>query len=82
MNAMHDGNTLSSASGAELAAAAHEGRSWGSRLLWMLDSWTGHPLTALTVLAAGLAWVLLSVAYGCRMPSTRCWRSSTPPTTS
>ena len=36
----------------------------GSRLLWVLDSWTGHPLTALAVLAAGLAWVLLSVAYG------------------
>jgi len=64
MNTMHDGNARSAASGAELAAAAHEGRSRGSRLLWVLDSWTGNPLTALTVLAAGLAWVLLSVAYG------------------
>jgi low affinity Fe/Cu permease len=52
------------ASGAELAAPAREGRSKGSRLLWRVDHWTGHPLTAVSVLAAGLAWVCLSVAFG------------------
>jgi low affinity Fe/Cu permease len=29
-----------------------------------VDRWTGHPLTAVSVLAAGLAWVFLSVAFG------------------
>ncbi len=29
-----------------------------------MDRWTGHPLTAVSVPAAGLAWVLLSVAFG------------------
>ena len=36
----------------------------GSRLLWGVDRWTGHPLTAVSVLAAGLVWVLVSVAFG------------------
>jgi low affinity Fe/Cu permease len=52
------------ASGAGLAAPGHEGRSKGSRLLWGVDRWTGNPLTAVSVLAAGLAWVFLSVAFG------------------
>jgi low affinity Fe/Cu permease len=57
----NEGLGRSRASGAELAA--HEGRSRGSRLLFGVDSWTGHPLTALTVLAAGVAWICVSVAF-------------------
>jgi low affinity Fe/Cu permease len=49
---------------AETPAPAHEGRSKGSRLLWGVDRWTGHALTAVSVLAGGLAWVFLSVAFG------------------
>lgn len=34
------------------------------RLLSRVDRWASHPLTALIVIAADLAWVLLSVAMG------------------
>jgi low affinity Fe/Cu permease len=40
------------------------GRSPGSRLLSGVDRWASRPLTALTVLSADLAWVLVSVATG------------------
>jgi low affinity Fe/Cu permease len=43
---------------------AAEGRSRRSRLLWEVDHWAGRPLTALGVLAASAAWVLLSVISG------------------
>jgi low affinity Fe/Cu permease len=39
-------------------------RSAGSRLLYWADEWTSRPVTALVVLAADLAWVLLSLAAG------------------
>jgi len=45
--------------GAE-AALVEERRSRGSRLLWGVDRWTGAPVTAVSVLAAGAAWVILS----------------------
>ena len=64
MGAVNQGHAPPVASGGELAAPTHEGRSKGSRLLFGVDRWTGHPLTAVSVLAAGLAWVLLSVAFG------------------
>ena len=64
MGAVDQGDARPVTSGDELAAPAHEGRSRGSRLLFGVDRWTGHPLTAVSVLAAGLAWVLLSVAFG------------------
>ena len=64
MGAVNEGDGSWAASGAELAAPAHEGRSKGSQLLWGVDRWTGNALTAVSVLAAGLAWVLLSVAFG------------------
>ena len=64
MGAVNQGHARPVASGGELAAPTHEGRSKGSRLLFGVDRWTGHPLTAVSVLAAGLAWVLLSVAFG------------------
>jgi low affinity Fe/Cu permease len=38
-------------------------RSRGSRLLWSVDQYTGAALTAVSVLAAGIAWVALSVVY-------------------
>lgn len=41
-----------------------DGRSRRSRLLWGVDRWTGRPLTALGVLAAAAAWVVLSVIVG------------------
>ena len=44
-----------------------EGRSRSSRLLWGLDRFTGLPLTAFSVLAAGVAWVAVSAAF--RFPS-------------
>ena len=40
------------------------GRSPGSRLLSGVDRWASRPLTALTVLSADLAWVLVSVSAG------------------
>lgn len=43
--------------------ALAEKRSRGSRLLWWVDRWTGAPLTAVTVLAAGIAWVALSTVF-------------------
>ena len=61
---MNGGHAHSTASEAELPVPAHEGRSKGSRLLWGVDRWTGNPLTAVSMLAAGLAWVFLSVAFG------------------
>ena len=64
MGAVNQGHPRPAASGGELAAPTREGRSKGSRLLFGVDRWTGHPLTAVSVLAAGLAWVLLSVAFG------------------
>jgi low affinity Fe/Cu permease len=33
-------------------------------LLWGVDRWTGASLTAVTVLAAGVAWVILSGVFG------------------
>ena len=64
MGAVKEGHARPVASEGELAAPTHEGRSKGSRLLFGVDRWTGHPLTAVSVLAAGLAWVLLSVSFG------------------
>jgi low affinity Fe/Cu permease len=55
---------FSEASAAEPDQAAGEGRSRGSRLLWGTDRWTGRPITALTVLAGVLVWVIVSAAYG------------------
>ncbi len=49
---------------AESEQAAREGRSKGSRVLFGVDGWTGHPLTALSVLAAGVVWVCVSIAFG------------------
>jgi low affinity Fe/Cu permease len=43
--------------------AMEERRSRGSRLLWGVDRWTGAPLTAVSVLAAGIAWVALSAVF-------------------
>jgi low affinity Fe/Cu permease len=43
---------------------ADRGRSPGSRLLTGVDRWASRPLTALFVLTADLAWVLVSVAAG------------------
>jgi low affinity Fe/Cu permease len=40
-----------------------ERRSRGSRLLWGVDGWTAAPLTAVSVLAAVVAWVALSAAH-------------------
>ena len=48
--------------GAE-AALVEERRSRGSRLLWGVDRWTGAPVTAVSVLAAGTTWVILSAAF-------------------
>jgi low affinity Fe/Cu permease len=39
-------------------------RSAGSRLLYRADNWASRPATALIVLAADLAWVLVSLAVG------------------
>lgn len=39
-------------------------RPAGSRLLYLLDSWAGRPVVALTVVAADLLWVLFSVFKG------------------
>jgi low affinity Fe/Cu permease len=39
-------------------------RSAGSRLLYGADNWASRPATALVVLAADLAWVLVSLAVG------------------
>ena len=64
MRAVNEVDAHSAGSGAGLAPPTHEGRSKGSRLLWGVDRWTGHPLTAVSVLAAGLVWVLVSVAFG------------------
>jgi low affinity Fe/Cu permease len=44
--------------------AVDRGRSPGSRLLSGVDRWASRPLTALTVLSADLAWVLVSVSAG------------------
>ena len=43
---------------------AHRGRPLGSRLLSALDRSTSRPLTALTVVAAAIAWVIVSFAVG------------------
>ena len=43
--------------------SVEEKRSRGSRLLWGVDRWTGAPLTAVSVLAAGIAWVALSAVF-------------------
>jgi low affinity Fe/Cu permease len=48
----------------ETAADLDEGRTRGSRLLWAVDRFTGRAPTAFGVLAAGLAWVVLSAAFG------------------
>ena len=48
----------------ETGTAPGEGRSWGSRLLWAVDRFTGLAATAFGVLAGGLAWVVLSAAFG------------------
>ena len=65
MGAANERHARSVAGGAELAAPAREGRSKGSPAARRgVDHWTGHPLTAVSVLAAGLAWVFLSVAFG------------------
>jgi low affinity Fe/Cu permease len=64
LRAVNEVDADSAGSGAGLAPPTHEGRSMGSRLLWGVDRWTGHPLTAVSVLAAGLVWVLVSVAFG------------------
>ncbi len=64
MGAVNERHVHPADSGDELAAPAREGRSKGSQLLWGVDRWTGNALTAVSVLAAGLAWVLLSVAFG------------------
>jgi len=40
------------------------GRSPWSRLLSRVDRWASRPLTALIILSADLAWVLVSVATG------------------
>jgi Low affinity iron permease len=58
------GRVFSEASEAEPDQPVGEGRSRGSRLLWGTDRWTGRPITALTVLAGGLVWVIVSAAYG------------------
>jgi low affinity Fe/Cu permease len=39
-------------------------RSLGSRLLSGVDRWASRPLTALIVLTADMAWVLVSIAAG------------------
>jgi len=39
-------------------------RSAGSQLLSGVDRWASRPLTALTVLTAAAAWVVLSIAAG------------------
>jgi low affinity Fe/Cu permease len=44
--------------------AGGEGRTRRSRLLWAVDRWAGRPLTALSVLAASAAWILLSAIAG------------------
>jgi low affinity Fe/Cu permease len=44
--------------------AAEEKRSRGSRLLWGVDRWTGAPLTAVSVVAAGIVWVAVTAAFG------------------
>jgi hypothetical protein len=43
---------------------ASRSRSAGSRLLYGVDEWASRPVTAVVVLAADLAWVLLSLAVG------------------
>ena len=43
---------------------ANRGRPLGSRLLSALDRSTSRPLTALTVVAAAMAWVIVSFAVG------------------
>jgi low affinity Fe/Cu permease len=48
----------------ETDAALDEGRSWGSRLLWAVDRFTGRAPTAFIVLAGGVVWVVLSAAFG------------------
>ncbi len=48
----------------ETATVPGEGRSRGSRLLWAVDRFTGLAATAFAVLAGGLVWVVLSVAFG------------------
>ncbi len=44
--------------------SAEEKRSRGSRLLWGVDRCTAAPLTAVSVLAAGIAWVAVTAAFG------------------
>jgi low affinity Fe/Cu permease len=39
-------------------------RSPGKRLLSAVDRWASRPLTALIVISADLAWVLLSIVFG------------------
>ena len=48
----------------ETGADLDEGRSRGSRLLWGLDRFTGRAPTAFGVLVGGLAWAILSIAFG------------------
>jgi low affinity Fe/Cu permease len=43
---------------------AAAGRSTGSRLLYSIDSWTGRPAVALTVVVADAVWVVFSVLDG------------------
>ena len=43
--------------------AVEEKRSLGSRLLWGVDRWTGTPLTAVSVLVVGIAWVAVSTVF-------------------
>jgi low affinity Fe/Cu permease len=49
---------------AEPDLEAGRGRTVGSRLLSELDRRTSRPLTALTIVAAALAWVIVSFAVG------------------
>ena len=49
---------------AEPDLEAGRGRTVGSRLLSELDRRTSRPLTALTIVVAALAWVIVSFAVG------------------
>jgi len=47
----------------DTGAHLDEGRSRGSRLLWGVDRFTGRAATAFSVLAGGLAWIVLSAVF-------------------
>lgn len=49
---------------AESDLQADRGQPLGSRLLSELDRRTSRPLTALTIVVAAIAWVIVSVAIG------------------